>query len=162
QIAAEFLRVQAAAGVSAVQLFDSWVGALSAADYRRFVQPHSATVLRVLAEQFPALPRIHFGVGTRALPEPVAEAGAPRPGGEWGGGRGLAYPAGRGGAPADHGRHLPGRAGQPRSVRTPGSLGRGRPRGAAGTRRRVGGRRAYLQPGARRAAGDRPGGADPG
>src|SRR5690606_10853945 len=60
----EFLRVQAAAGVSAVQLFDSWAGALSEADYRRFVLPHSARVLGGLAADHPSLPRIHFGVGT--------------------------------------------------------------------------------------------------
>ena len=52
------------AGVAAVQLFDSWAGALSEADYRRFVLPHSAAVLGGLAAEFPDLPRIHFGVGT--------------------------------------------------------------------------------------------------
>src|SRR6202043_536030 len=70
----EFLRVQAGAGAAAVQLFDSWVGALSEADYRRFVLPHSAAVLGGLASEFPDLPRIHFGVGTGELL--VAMAGA--------------------------------------------------------------------------------------
>ena len=51
QITLEFLRVQAAAGVSAVQLFDSWAGQLSAVDYRRFVQRHSASVLGPLGEE---------------------------------------------------------------------------------------------------------------
>jgi uroporphyrinogen decarboxylase len=79
----EFLRVQAGAGVAAVQLFDSWVGALSEADYRRFVLPHSAAVLRGLASEFPDLPRIHFGVGTGELLVAMAEAGATVMGVDW-------------------------------------------------------------------------------
>jgi uroporphyrinogen decarboxylase len=79
----EFLRVQAGAGAAAVQLFDSWVGALSEADYRRFVLPHSAAVLRGMAEQFPELPRIHFGVGTGELLPAMAEAGATVVGVDW-------------------------------------------------------------------------------
>jgi uroporphyrinogen decarboxylase len=79
----EFLRVQAGAGAAAVQLFDSWVGALSEADYRRFVLPHSAAVLRGLASEFPDLPRIHFGVGTGELLVAMAEAGATVMGVDW-------------------------------------------------------------------------------
>jgi uroporphyrinogen decarboxylase len=79
----EFLRVQAGAGAAAVQLFDSWVGALSEADYRRFVLPHSAAVLRGLASEFPDLPRIHFGVGTSELLVAMAEAGATVMGVDW-------------------------------------------------------------------------------
>ena len=79
----EFLRVQAAAGAAAVQLFDSWAGALSEADYRHFVLPHSAAVLRGMAEQFPELPRIHFGVGTGELLPAMAEAGATVMGVDW-------------------------------------------------------------------------------
>jgi uroporphyrinogen decarboxylase len=79
----EFLRVQAGAGVAAVQLFDSWVGALSEVDYRRFVLPHSAAVLRGLASEFPDLPRIHFGVGTGELLVAMAEAGATVMGVDW-------------------------------------------------------------------------------
>ena len=48
--AATFLRVQVEAGAAAIQLFDSWAGALSAADYARFVQPHSAAVFAALAD----------------------------------------------------------------------------------------------------------------
>jgi uroporphyrinogen decarboxylase len=69
-----FLRVQAAAGVDAVQLFDSWAGALSQRDYRRFVFPHSARVLAGLADT--GLPRIHFGVGTGKLLGAMDQAGA--------------------------------------------------------------------------------------
>ncbi|MBX6722954.1 MAG: uroporphyrinogen decarboxylase, partial [Dactylosporangium sp.] len=63
EITAGFLAVQVAAGVAAVQLFDSWAGALSEADYRRYVLPHSARVLGAVA----GVPRIHFGVGTGQL-----------------------------------------------------------------------------------------------
>jgi uroporphyrinogen decarboxylase len=76
-----FLRVQAEAGVSAVQLFDSWAGALSEADYRRYVQPHSTRVLEGLADL--GIPRIHFGVGTGELLGAMAEAGADVVGVDW-------------------------------------------------------------------------------
>jgi uroporphyrinogen decarboxylase len=69
-----FLRVQVEAGASAVQLFDSWVGALPAADYARFVQPHSARVLTAIGEL--GVPRIHFGVVTGELLDLMGEAGA--------------------------------------------------------------------------------------
>jgi uroporphyrinogen decarboxylase len=74
-----FLRVQIDAGASAVQLFDSWVGALPAGDYRAFVQPHSARVLAGVAD----VPRIHFGVGTGELLHDMAEAGADVVGVDW-------------------------------------------------------------------------------
>ena len=67
-----FLRVQVDAGASAVQLFDSWVGALPAEDYRRYVQPHSARILAGVAD----VPRIHFGVGTGELLHDMGAAGA--------------------------------------------------------------------------------------
>jgi uroporphyrinogen decarboxylase len=76
-----FLRVQAAAGVDAVQLFDSWAGALSQRDYRQFVLPHSARVLAGLADT--GLPRIHFGVGTGELLGAMAQAGADVVGVDW-------------------------------------------------------------------------------
>jgi len=69
-----FLRVQVEAGAGAVQLFDSWVGALPAADYARFVQPHSARVLSAIGEL--GVPRIHFGVVTGELLDLMGEAGA--------------------------------------------------------------------------------------
>ena len=76
-----FLRVQVGAGVSAVQLFDSWAGALSEADYRRYVLPHSAEVLSGLADA--GVPRIHFGVGTGVLLRAMGEAGADVVGVDW-------------------------------------------------------------------------------
>jgi uroporphyrinogen decarboxylase len=81
QVTLEFLRVQVAAGVAAVQLFDSWAGALSEADYRRFVLPHSAQVLTGLAKA--GVPRIHFGVGTAHLLTAMDQAGADVAGVDW-------------------------------------------------------------------------------
>lgn len=80
-ITGEFLRVQIEAGASAVQLFDSWVGTLSAADYAEFVQPHSAAVLASVADL--GVPRIHFGVGTGELLALMGEAGADVVGVDW-------------------------------------------------------------------------------
>jgi uroporphyrinogen decarboxylase len=82
-ITLEFLRVQAAAGVAAVQLFDSWAGALSEMDYRRYVAPHSTVVLSGMASEFPDLPRIHFGVGTGELLPAMAATGATVVGVDW-------------------------------------------------------------------------------
>ncbi len=76
-----FLGVQAAAGVDAVQLFDSWAGALSQREYRQFVFPHSARVLEGLAGT--GLPRIHFGVGTGELLGAMTQAGADVVGVDW-------------------------------------------------------------------------------
>lgn len=73
-IASSFLQVQVAAGASAVQLFDSWAGFLSKADYREFVEPHSRRVLTELRDS--GVPRIHFGVGTGELLPDMAAAGA--------------------------------------------------------------------------------------
>ncbi|WP_030994168.1 uroporphyrinogen decarboxylase [Streptomyces sp. NRRL F-5630] len=76
-----FLKVQIEAGASAVQLFDSWVGALSPADYRRYVRPASAKVLAGVAGY--GVPRIHFGVGTGELLHDLGEAGADVVGVDW-------------------------------------------------------------------------------
>jgi uroporphyrinogen decarboxylase len=80
-IAIGFLRVQVGAGARAVQLFDSWAGVLSPADYRRYVMPHSARVLAALADL--EVPRIHFGVGTGELLALMGEAGADVVGVDW-------------------------------------------------------------------------------
>jgi uroporphyrinogen decarboxylase len=76
-----FLQAQLAAGARAVQLFDSWAGSLSAADYLRFVQPHSAEVLQRVRRL--GVPMIHFGVGTGELLELMAAAGADVVGVDW-------------------------------------------------------------------------------
>jgi uroporphyrinogen decarboxylase len=78
-ISAGFLRLQVDAGASAVQLFDSWAGTLSAADYATYVQPHSARVLSAVAD----VPRIHFGVGTGEILPLMGAAGADVVGVDW-------------------------------------------------------------------------------
>ena len=80
-VAGQFLRLQVQAGASAVQVFDSWAGALSLADYRTFSQPHSAAVLDSVADL--DVPRIHFGVGTGELLGAMGEAGADVVGVDW-------------------------------------------------------------------------------
>ena len=75
------LRSQVKAGASAVQLFDSWAGALAPADYERFVLPFSRRVLEGCADL--NVPRIHFGVGTGELLTLMAAAGADVVGVDW-------------------------------------------------------------------------------
>lgn len=76
-----YLLAQVRAGAQAVQLFDSWVGALSPRDYREFVLPHSKTIFDRLA---PAkIPRIHFGTGTATLLEDMKAAGGDVIGVDW-------------------------------------------------------------------------------
>ncbi|MFE9814500.1 uroporphyrinogen decarboxylase [Streptomyces sp. NBC_00236] len=81
EITGAFLKVQIDAGASAVQLFDSWVGALAPADYRRSVLPASAKVFDAVAPY--DVPRIHFGVGTGELLGLMGEAGADVVGVDW-------------------------------------------------------------------------------
>jgi len=66
-----YLNAQIDAGVHVVQLFDSWVGGLSPADYATYVKPH---VARIFAEVRGA-PAIHFGTGTASLLDEMADAG---------------------------------------------------------------------------------------
>ncbi|WP_406422700.1 uroporphyrinogen decarboxylase [Streptomyces sp. NBC_00873] len=81
EITGAFLKVQIEAGASAVQLFDSWVGALAPADYRSSVMPASAKVFDAVASY--GVPRIHFGVGTGELLGLMGEAGADVVGVDW-------------------------------------------------------------------------------
>jgi uroporphyrinogen decarboxylase len=80
-ITISFLRLQVAAGAAAVQLFDSWAGALSPHDYRQAVLPHSRRIFEALAAS--GVPRIHFGVGTGELLGLMGEAGADVVGVDW-------------------------------------------------------------------------------
>ena len=75
------LRSQVLAGARAVQLFDSWAGALHLADYRRYVLPASAKVFAAIESL--GVPRIHFGVDTGELLGALGEAGADVVGVDW-------------------------------------------------------------------------------
>jgi len=80
-ITISFLTTQVDAGVSAVQLFDSWAGIVGPEDYRRSVLPYSQRVFAALADR--DVPRIHFGVGTGELLGLLSEAGADVVGVDW-------------------------------------------------------------------------------
>ena len=75
------LRAQIDAGASAIQLFDSWAGALAPDVYREHVLPASAKVFAALADT--GVPRIHFGVGTGELLGLMADAGPDVVGVDW-------------------------------------------------------------------------------
>ncbi|HEX2269302.1 MAG TPA: uroporphyrinogen decarboxylase [Pyrinomonadaceae bacterium] len=76
----KYLNAQIDAGAQAVQLFDSWVGALGPDDYREFVLPHTRSVIEGVK---PGVPVIHFGTGTGALLELMREAGGDVIGLDW-------------------------------------------------------------------------------
>jgi uroporphyrinogen decarboxylase len=76
-----FLLAQVRAGAQVVQLFDSWVGCLSPADYRDHVLPHSRKIFRALKET--GVPSIHFGTGTADLLPLMREAGGDVIGVDW-------------------------------------------------------------------------------
>jgi len=80
-ITSAFLRVQVEAGAAAVQLFDSWAGALSPDDYQRCVLPASSEVFDGLADL--EVPTIHFGVNTGELLTLLADAGPDVVGVDW-------------------------------------------------------------------------------
>jgi len=75
---AGYLSAQVSAGADVIQVFDSWVGALSVADYEEFVAPYSARILRSVE-----VPTIHFGTGTSHLLGAMAEAGGDVIGLDW-------------------------------------------------------------------------------
>ncbi|HJY79613.1 MAG TPA: uroporphyrinogen decarboxylase [Candidatus Binatia bacterium] len=77
---AAYVNGQIAAGAQAVQLFDSWVGCLSPADYRTFILPHMKALIQKIT---PRTPIIHFGTETAGLLELLAEAGGDVIGVDW-------------------------------------------------------------------------------
>ncbi|MCX6037666.1 MAG: uroporphyrinogen decarboxylase, partial [Chloroflexi bacterium] len=77
----DYLLAQIRAGAQAVQVFDSWVGALSPADYIEFVQPYSHRILQ--AAQETGVPVIHFGTGTTTLLPAMKAAGGTVLGLDW-------------------------------------------------------------------------------
>ena len=80
-VLADYLVGQVRAGAQAVQVFDSWVGALSPDDYRSYVQPYSRRVLQAVART--GAPAIHFGTGTATLLELMRDAGGDVIGIDW-------------------------------------------------------------------------------
>src|SRR5947209_18974087 len=85
-IAISFLRIQVSAGAAAIQLFDSWVGAVSPDDYRHAILPHTKRIFAALGSDAlgdASVPRIHFGVGTGELLGLMGEAGADVVGVDW-------------------------------------------------------------------------------
>jgi len=81
EVVKKLLHAQIDAGADAVQLFDSWVGQLSAADYRTYVQPHVSGILKDVEKR--GVPVIHFGTGTYHLLEAQREAGGTVIGLDW-------------------------------------------------------------------------------
>ena len=80
-VVSAFVVAQVEAGAQAIQVFDSWVGALSADDYREFALPHTSAVFAAL--QPTGVPTIHFGTGTSAILPELAEAGGDVIGVDW-------------------------------------------------------------------------------
>jgi uroporphyrinogen decarboxylase len=80
-VVADYLVAQIEAGVQAVQLFDSWVGALSPRDYLEFALPHTRRILATAQEA--GVPVLHFGTGTAMLLEMMSEAGGDVIGIDW-------------------------------------------------------------------------------
>jgi uroporphyrinogen decarboxylase len=81
EVVSDYLAAQIEAGVDAVQVFDSWVGALNARDYREFILPHTRRIFDALARF--DVPTIHFGVGTGAILAELKDAGGSVIGADW-------------------------------------------------------------------------------
>src|SRR5260221_13847644 len=77
----DYLVAQVEAGVDVVQVFDSWVGQLNAADYREFILPHTKRIFERVAPT--GVPTIHFGVGTGSILRELREAGGDVIGADW-------------------------------------------------------------------------------
>jgi uroporphyrinogen decarboxylase len=80
-LVADYAAAQVAAGVQAVQVFDSWVGVLNLRDYREFAAPHSKKVLDAIRHT--GVPSIHFGTGTSMLLAEMRNAGGDVMGVDW-------------------------------------------------------------------------------
>ena len=78
---ADFLIAQVEAGAQALQVFDSWAGALNRADYREFALPHSKSIFDRVKST--GVPLIHFGVGATNILTDIAEAGGDVIGLDW-------------------------------------------------------------------------------
>jgi len=76
-----YLRRQIKAGAQAIQVFDSWVGCLSAGDYAEYVMPHVQLIFDGLKHE--GMPMIHFGTGTTAILGAMRKAGGTVMGVDW-------------------------------------------------------------------------------
>jgi uroporphyrinogen decarboxylase len=81
RVIADYMRAQIEAGAQAIQIFDSWAGQLSRADYREFALPHTKRIFDALAGC--GVPTIHFGVNTGAILPDMTEAGGDVIGVDW-------------------------------------------------------------------------------
>ena len=81
RVIADYMRAQIDAGAQAIQIFDSWVGQLSRADYREFALPHTRRIFELLSGS--GVPTIHFGVNTGGILPEIAEAGGDVIGVDW-------------------------------------------------------------------------------
>ena len=81
EVMSDYLAAQIEAGAQAIQIFDSWAGALSRADYREFAMPHTSRIFSALKNL--GVPLIHFGVGTTAILPDLSEAGGDVIGLDW-------------------------------------------------------------------------------
>jgi len=81
EVVADYLVAQIDAGIDAVQVFDSWVGALHADDYREFALPHTRRIFDAISGR--GVPTIHFGVATASILHVMREAGGDVLGADW-------------------------------------------------------------------------------
>ena len=81
RVVADYMRAQVDAGAQAIQIFDSWAGQLSRADYREFALPHTRRIFEALAGS--GVPTIHFGVNTGAILPDMKDAGGDVIGVDW-------------------------------------------------------------------------------
>jgi uroporphyrinogen decarboxylase len=80
-IVGAYMKAQIEAGAQAIQIFDSWAGALSSADYREFVLPHTRNIFDAVGGM--GAPTIHFGTGTANILRDLREAGGDVIGADW-------------------------------------------------------------------------------
>ena len=80
-VVGHYLLAQARAGAQALQIFDSWVGALSPEDYRRFVMPYTRRAIEIAHDA--NVPIIHFGTNTNGMLEQIRDAGGDVIGVDW-------------------------------------------------------------------------------
>jgi len=78
----DYLQAQAQAGAQALQLFDSWVGSLSPADYQTYVMPYSQQAIKI-ATHHTDVPFIHFGTSTAGMLPLIKQAGGDVIGVDW-------------------------------------------------------------------------------